>query len=88
MGVKIVVQVKLLPTADQAVALRSTLHACNAGADRAAEVAFTEREFSKFGLQKLVYADLKAAGLGAQAAIRTIKKVSDAYTTLHANIKA
>ncbi|MFE2541687.1 RNA-guided endonuclease InsQ/TnpB family protein [Actinacidiphila glaucinigra] len=87
-GVKIVVQAKLLPTAEQAVALRSTLQACNAGADRAAEVAFTEREFSKFGLQKLVYADLKAAGLGAQAAIRTIKKVSDAYTTVHANIKA
>ncbi|MFJ5221096.1 hypothetical protein ACIP98_41485 [Streptomyces sp. NPDC088354] len=77
---------KLLPTAEQAVALRSTLHNCNAGAGRAAEVASAKREFPKFGLQKLVYTDLRAAGLGAQAAIRTIKKVSDAYTTLRANI--
>jgi hypothetical protein len=31
--VKIVVQVKLLPTVEQAVALRSTLHACNNAAN-------------------------------------------------------
>jgi hypothetical protein len=86
--VKIVVQAKLLPNAEQAPRLLTTLHACNAGADFASQVAFGNREFSKFGLQKLVYADLKAAGLGAQAAIRSIKKVVDAYTTLKSNIKA
>ncbi len=88
MGVKIVVRVKLLPASEEAVALRSTLLACNRAADQVSRVAFDKREFSKFGLQKVVYADLKACGLGAQAAIRTIKKVCDAYTTLQANIRA
>ena len=88
MGVKIVVRVKLLPAFEEAVALRSTLLACNRAADQVSRVAFDKREFSKFGLQKVVYADLKACGLGAQAAIRTIKKVCDAYTTLQANIRA
>jgi IS605 OrfB family transposase len=87
-GVKIVVRVKLLPASEEAVALRSTLLACNRAADQVSRVAFDKREFSKFGLQKVVYADLKACGLGAQAAIRTIKKVCDAYTTLQANIRA
>ncbi|WP_206305853.1 RNA-guided endonuclease InsQ/TnpB family protein [Actinacidiphila soli] len=85
---KIVVRVKLLPASEEAVALRSTLLACNRAADQVSRVAFDKREFSKFGLQKVVYADLKACGLGAQAAIRTIKKVCDAYTTLQANIRA
>jgi IS605 OrfB family transposase len=87
-GVKIVVRVKLLSASEEAVALRSTLLACNRAADQVSRVAFDKREFSKFGLQKVVYADLKACGLGAQAAIRTIKKVCDAYTTLQANIRA
>ena len=85
---KLVVQLKLQPSAECASALRATLRECNAGADFASRVAFEKKEFSKFGLQKLVYADLKARGLGAQAAIRTIKKVVDAYATLRANIKA
>ncbi|MGW4513944.1 RNA-guided endonuclease InsQ/TnpB family protein [Streptomyces sp. NPDC004393] len=83
-----VVQVKLLPSAEQAPRLLATLHTCNKGADLASRVAFDKREFSKFGLQKLVYAELKSMGLGAQAAIRSIKKVVDAYGTLHAHIKA
>ena len=35
------------------------------------------------GLQKLVYADIKAAfGLSAQPAVRVVKKVVDAYSAL------
>jgi len=86
--VKLVVQLKLQPSAECASVLRATLRECNAGADLASRVAFEKKEFSKFGLQKLVYADLKARGLGAQAAIRTIKKVVDAYAALRANIRA
>ncbi|MEV6028387.1 hypothetical protein [Streptomyces sp. NPDC052036] len=85
---RIVVQVKLLPSAEQAPRLLATLHACNEGADLASRIAFDKREFSKSGPQKLVYADLKAMGLGAQAAIRSIKKVVDAYATVHASVKA
>ncbi|MFF7190262.1 hypothetical protein ACFZAR_34680 [Streptomyces sp. NPDC008222] len=75
---RIVVQVKLLPSAEQAPRLLATLRTCNEGVDRASRIAFERREFCKFGLQKLIYADLKAMGLGAQAAIRSIKKVVDA----------
>jgi IS605 OrfB family transposase len=85
---KIVVQVKLQPAAQDAAALRATLRDCNAGADYVSRVAFEKKEFSRFGLQKLVYGELRARGLGAQAAVRTIKKVSDGYAALHANIRA
>ncbi|MFF4159782.1 RNA-guided endonuclease InsQ/TnpB family protein [Streptomyces sp. NPDC001678] len=86
---KIVVQVKLLPSPEQATALKATLHACNTAANRASTVAFETGPQSRNDLQKLVYAHLKADyGLGAQPAVRTVKKVVDAYTTLRANIRA
>jgi IS605 OrfB family transposase len=44
---------------------------------------------SRNDLQKLVYGRLKGEfGLGAQAAVRTVKKVVDAYATLAANVRA
>ncbi len=85
--VKLVVQVKLLPTAEQAVVLRSTLHACNDAADEVSRVAFKTGVFREYALRKPTYAALKARGLGAQAAQHVIKKVADAYTTLHANVR-
>lgn len=42
----------------------------------------------QYELRKHTYAELKARGLGAQAAQHVIKKVRDAYTTLKANIRA
>jgi transposase len=86
--VKVVVQVKLLPSPVQAAALAATLAACNQAADHASWVAFDRKAFSRNDLQRLVYGDLKSAGLGAQAAVRTVKKVVDAYCTLRANIRA
>jgi putative transposase len=87
--VKIVVQVKLLPSRVQAAALKATLHACNAAADQASAVAYESGVTSRNDLQKLVYSGLKADfGLGAQPADRTVKKVVDAYTTLRANSRA
>jgi putative transposase len=88
-GVKLVVQVRLLPTAVQAVALAATLHACNAAANHVSRVGFERDVFSRNELQKLVYAEVKARfGLSAQPAVRVVKKVVDAYTTLRANIRA
>ncbi|MFC3894536.1 RNA-guided endonuclease InsQ/TnpB family protein [Lentzea rhizosphaerae] len=84
---KLVVQVKLLPTVEQAVALRSTLHACNDAAAAVSRVAFEAGVFREYALRKAAYAPLKAQGLGAQAAQHVIKKVSDAYTSLYANIR-
>ncbi|MEV8561854.1 transposase [Streptomyces sp. NPDC051917] len=85
---KIVVQAKLLPTAVQAVALRSTLLECNDAANWVSRIAFEHGVPRAYELRKYTYAELKARGLGAQAAQHVIKKVRDAYTALHAHIKA
>lgn len=58
--VKLVVQVKLLPTPEQASALQTTLHACNRAATYASQVTFAQNLKDRNGLQKEVYADLKA----------------------------
>ncbi|MEV0404936.1 transposase [Actinoallomurus sp. NPDC050550] len=85
---KLVVQVKLLPSPEQAEALAATLPLCNAAANEVSAVAFEEGVFARQRLQKLVYADVKARGLSAQPALHVIRKVADAYTTLHAQIEA
>ena len=86
---KLVVQVKLLPTPQQASALKATLRACNTAA---CEVAATAREigcYRNYDLRKHVYQGIKADyRLGAQAAQHVIKKVCDAYATLTANLRA
>ncbi|MDX8034718.1 transposase [Lentzea sp. BCCO 10_0856] len=85
---RLVVQVKLLPTAEQAAALRSTLHACNDAAADVSRVAFETGVFREYALRKPTYLALKARGLGAQAAQHVIKKVADAYATLQATIRS
>ncbi|MFV5996044.1 RNA-guided endonuclease InsQ/TnpB family protein [Streptomyces sp. NPDC056231] len=86
---KLVVQVKLLPTSVQAAALEATLRACNEAASWASEVAFERATFRNFALREHTYAEVKERwGLGAQAAQHVIKKTCDAYTTLQANLRA
>ncbi|AEM82328.1 transposase [Streptomyces violaceusniger] len=85
---KLVVQVKLLPTPVQAAALEATLCACNRAADQASRVAYETGVTSRNDLQKAVYADLKTRyALSAQPVVRVVKKVVDAYATLRANLK-
>jgi hypothetical protein len=87
--VKLVVQVRLLPTPVQAAALEATLRACNEAATWVSQVAFAYGEFKNFALRKLTYDQVKARwNLGAQAAQHTIKKTCDAYATLKANLRA
>lgn len=81
---KLVVQVRLRPTAEQATALSATLHVCNAAANQVSRIAFERNVFSRNDLQKLVYGEVRSSGLGAQASVRTVKKVVDAYTALRA----
>ncbi|MER6277640.1 transposase [Streptomyces sp900105245] len=85
---KIVTQVKLVPEADQAAALRSTLRTVNDLANWVSDVAFVNDVPREYDLRRHTYAYLKSEGLGAQAAQHVIKKVRDAYTTLHANLRA
>ncbi|MFD8814680.1 RNA-guided endonuclease InsQ/TnpB family protein [Streptomyces sp. NPDC059627] len=86
---KLVVQVRLLPTPVQAAALEATLSACNEAASWVGEVAFEKNVKNNFALRKHTYGEIKARwGLGAQAAQHVIKKTCDAYATLKANLKA
>src|SRR5205807_8918819 len=88
-SVKQVVQVRLLPTPEQASALADTLHACNTAASWLSEQMHTDRVMRKFDVQKRFYTELRERfGLAAQPAIRVIGKTVDAYTTLRANLRA
>lgn len=72
--------VRLFPDEGQAIALRATLTACNAAANLVSGLAWEWRVFRKFDLQKVTYATAKDEhGLAAQAAVRVIAKVADAY---------
>ena len=83
------VQVKLLPTPEQATALAATLSACNQAACEVATTARSTGTYRNYDLRRHTYADIKARhGLGAQAAQHVIKKVCDAYTALRANLTA
>nr|WP_329237628.1 hypothetical protein [Streptomyces canus] len=85
---KIVTQVKLMPDAVQASVLERPLRTVNDAANWVSQVAFKHGVPREYELRKHTYAELKARGLGAQAAQHVIKKVSDSYTTLRANIRA
>ncbi|MBC8077348.1 MAG: transposase, partial [Chloroflexales bacterium] len=70
----------MLPTAEPAAALRSTLERANAACDHISRVAWDTQTFGKFALQKLCYADVRAQfGLSAQLTVRALAKVGDAY---------
>ncbi|MGW1559256.1 RNA-guided endonuclease InsQ/TnpB family protein [Streptomyces sp. NPDC002144] len=86
---KLVVQVRLLPTPEQAAALEATLRACNEAAGWASTIAFEKDVKRNFALREHTYGEIKARwGLGAQAAQHVVKKTCDAYATLKANLKA
>lgn len=79
-GVLVTEMLKLAPSAEQAESLLATIRACNAAANRAAEVAFEHRTANKIAVQKLVYGELRAEfGLSAQMAILAIHKACGAY---------
>jgi putative transposase len=87
--VKLVVQVRLLPTPVQAAALEATLRACNEAATWAGEIAFEKNVTRAFALREHTYREIRARwGLGAQAAQHVIKKTCDAYATMRANLRA
>lgn len=73
-------KVKLLPDTEQHKYLLETLETTNAACNEISNIAWQERTFNQFGLQKLVYIPIReATGLTAQVVIRTISKVADAY---------
>ncbi len=77
---KLVAAIKLLPSAADAAALRATLERCNAAASWLAQHGFDNGTFRQFDLHRLAYRELRERfSLTAQAAVRTIAKVADAF---------
>ncbi|HEY3230483.1 MAG TPA: transposase [Roseiflexaceae bacterium] len=70
----------MLPTPEQADALRRTLETANAACDYISQVAFSTQTFRQFAIHKLTYqAARETFHLAAQLAVRCIGKVADAY---------
>ena len=77
---KLVVNLKLLPSPYQHRALLQTLEAANAACNRVSQVAWETRTFGQYKLQKLIYFPIRQEfSLTAQAVVRCIAKVADAY---------
>jgi IS605 OrfB family transposase len=76
---RLTVKIKLAPSTAEHASLASTLNLCNKLANHVSGKAFEQKITSKYRLQQLMYGELKTAGLAAQAAIHTIRKVSNAY---------
>ena len=77
---KLIAQIKLLPTPEQAQALRKTLEVANAACNYISEQAWDSQTFKQFPIHKLTYYAVKEMfGLTAQVVVRCISKVADAY---------
>jgi putative transposase len=77
---KLTVQVKLLPTPEQAKQLLATMRAFNAAATFAARAGFDADVFSAPSIQKLCYRELRERfSLSAQMAVRAIGKAAEVF---------
>ena len=78
---KLVVQVKLLPTGEQKALLTSTIRMANAACDWLSTKAFEGQTFGQYDLHKLAYHACREAfpDLSAQVVVRCIAKVADSY---------
>jgi IS605 OrfB family transposase len=79
---KLTLQLKLLPNAEQAAALLDTMRRFNEAATFVARAGFAAGVFSKASIQRLCYYDLRARfGLSAQMAVRAIAKAAEALAS-------
>ena len=77
---RLTIQLKLLPTPDQADALHRTLVRANAACDYISQVAWDAKTFGQFPIHRLTYGAVRATfGLAAQLTVRCVAKVADAY---------
>lgn len=77
---KLIANIQLKPTPEQESLLRQTLERCNQACDYLSARGFEAGKTRQFDLHKLAYAEVRAMyGLTAQAAVRCIAKVADAY---------
>lgn len=79
-SMKLTLQLKLMPTAEQHAALLATMQAFNAAASYAAEVGFRDHVFTQASIHKRCYRQLRNRfGLSAQMAVRAIGKAVEAF---------
>lgn len=77
---KLIAQVRLNPTPEQANYLLKTLEAANALCDTISAYAWEHQTFSAFNLHKALYHKMRAeTGLTAQVVVRMFAKAADAY---------
>ncbi len=77
---KLVAQVKLLPTIEQTNILKQTLEISNDACNYISEIAWKAKVFHQFPLHKLIYYTIrKDFPLSAQVVVRCISKVANAY---------
>jgi transposase, IS605 OrfB family, central region len=77
---KLVINLKLKPDQDQQRALRDTLERCNEACNWLSKRAFETKVFGQYALHKAYYREIRDRfGLTAQATVRCIAKVADAY---------
>ncbi len=77
---KLIVNLKLTPTKEQAKSLRATLERANEACNWISEQAWEHTTFKQFSLHKLAYHPAKERfELSAQVIVRLIAKVADAY---------
>jgi len=76
---KLIAQVKLQPTEQQAEALKQTVEAANHAANYLSDLAWKTKQFKQYDLHHAAYYVLRERfGLSAQAAVRVVSKVADA----------
>jgi putative transposase len=77
---KLVANIKLLPTPDQYELLKQTLERANEACNFVSERAWDTKTFKQFALHKLTYAVIREHfGIAAQMAVRCVAKVADAH---------
>ncbi len=77
---KLTARAKLLPTTEQADALRETLERANSACNYISGEAWQSSTFRQFPLHKLTYYAVREQfGLSAQMAVRAVARVADAY---------
>lgn len=78
--VKLIVNLKLQPTPEQAKVLRQTLELANKACNAVSAQAWETKTFKQYNLHKLVYHSTRDTfDLSAQVVVRLIAKVADAY---------
>ena len=77
---KIIAQVKLNPTKEQAKTLRQTLELTNKACNRISQLAFQLQTFKQYALHLRIYKQIREDfALSSQIVVRALAKVTDAY---------